>query len=145
MSRVGGAAQTKAMKKAAGSLRIDLAQYREMEVFTQFSSDLDEATTQQLKQGKVLMELLKQPLEHPLSHAEEVVILTAGENRKFIDVPVKQVKAYENAFLSWMEEEHRDIMEEIDRTGRLEDGLKERILKAADEYAAEKGSHVSNT
>ena len=145
VSRVGGAAQTKAMKKAAGSLRIDLAQYREMEVFTQFSSDLDEATTQQLKQGKVLMELLKQPLEHPLSHAEEVVILTAGENRKFIDVPVKQVKAYENAFLSWMEEEHRDIMEEIDRTGRLEDGLKERILKAADEYAAEKGSHVSNT
>ena len=145
VSRVGGAAQTKAMKKAAGSLRIDLAQYREMEVFTQFSSDLDEATTQQLKQGKVLMELLKQPLEHPLSHAEEVVILTAGENRKFIDVPVKQVKAYENAFLSWMEEEHRDIMEEIDRTGRLEDGLKERILKAADEYAAEKGRHVSNT
>ena len=145
VSRVGGAAQTKAMKKAAGSLRIDLAQYREMEVFTQFSSDLDEATTQQLKQGKVLMELLKQPLEHPLSHAEEVVILTAGENRKFIDVPVKQVKAYENAFLSWMEEEHRDIMEEIDRTGRLEDGLKERILKAADEFAAEKGSHVSNT
>ncbi len=145
MSRVGGAAQTKAMKKAAGSLRIDLAQYREMEVFTQFSSDLDEATTQQLKQGKVLMELLKQPLEHPLSHAEEVVVLTAGESRKFIDVPVKQVKEYENAFLSWMEEAHRDIMEEIDRTGRLEDGLKERILKAADEFAAEKGSHVSNT
>ena len=145
VSRVGGAAQTKAMKKAAGSLRIDLAQYREMEVFTQFSSDLDEATTQQLKQGKVLMELLKQPLEHPLSHAEEVVVLTAGESRKFIDVPVKQVKEYENAFLSWMEEVHRDIMEEIDRTGRLEDGLKERILKAADEFAAEKGSHVSNT
>ena len=145
VSRVGGAAQTKAMKKAAGSLRIDLAQYREMEVFTQFSSDLDEATTQQLKQGKVLMELLKQPLEHPLSHAEEVVVLTAGESRKFIDVPVKQVKEYENAFLSWMEEAHRDIMEEIDRTGRLEDGLKERILKAADEFAAEKGSHVSNT
>ncbi len=135
VSRVGGAAQTKAMKKAAGSLRIDLAQYREMEVFTQFSSDLDEATTQQLKQGKVLMELLKQPLEHPLSHAEEVVILTAGENRKFIDVPVKQVKEYENGFLSWMESEHRDIMEEIDRTGRLEDNLKDRILKAADEYA----------
>ncbi len=135
VSRVGGAAQTKAMKKAAGSLRIDLAQYREMEVFTQFSSDLDEATTQQLKQGKVLMELLKQPLEHPLSHAGEVVILTAGENRKFIDVPVKQVKEYENGFLSWMESEHRDIMEEIDRTGRLEDNLKDRILKAADEYA----------
>ena len=135
VSRVGGAAQTKAMKKAAGSLRIDLAQYREMEVFTQFSSDLDEATTQQLKQGKVLMELLKQPLEHPLSHAEEVVVLTAGEKRKFIDVPVKQVKEYENGFLSWMESEHRDMMEEIDRTKRLEDNLKDRILKAADEYA----------
>ena len=135
VSRVGGAAQTKAMKKAAGSLRIDLAQYREMEVFTQFSSDLDEATTQQLKQGKVLMELLKQPLEHPLSHAEEVVVLTAGEKRKFIDVPVKQVKEYENGFLSWMESEHRDIMEEIDRTKRLEENLKDRILKAADEYA----------
>ena len=81
VSRVGGAAQTKAMKKAAGSIRIDLAQYREMEVFTQFSSDLDAATKEQLQYGRCLMELLKQPLCHPLSMAEQVITLCAATGK----------------------------------------------------------------
>ena len=79
VSRVGGAAQTKAMKKAAGSIRIDLAQYREMEVFTQFSSELDETTKEQLQFGKGLMELLKQPLESPMSMEDQVITLYAAE------------------------------------------------------------------
>ena len=91
VSRVGGAAQTKAMKKAAGSIRIDLAQYREMEVFTQFSSDLDAITKEQLEYGKRLMELLKQPLEfEPLSlHAAGCSRLCAATHKLFLDVPVK--------------------------------------------------------
>ena len=88
VSRVGGAAQTKAMKKAAGTIRIDLAQYREMEVFTQFSSDLDDTTKEQLQYGKGLMELLKQPLCNPMSLAEQVITLVAATNRIFLDVDV---------------------------------------------------------
>ena len=86
VSRVGGAAQTKAMKKAAGTIRIDLAQYREMEVFTQFSSDLDDTTKEQLQYGKGLMELLKQPLCNPMSLAEQVITLVAATNSIFLDV-----------------------------------------------------------
>ncbi len=92
VSRVGGAAQTKAMKKAAGSIRIDLAQYREMEVFTQFSSDLDELTKEQLKYGKGLMELLKQPLGRPLSLAEQVVTLCAATEKVLLEVAPEQMK-----------------------------------------------------
>ncbi len=142
VSRVGGAAQTKAMKKAAGSLRIDLAQYREMEVFTQFSSDLDEATTNQLKQGKVLMELLKQPLGHPLSLAEEVITLVAGENKKFIDVPPAKVKEYQAAMLRYFERRASDIGSEIEKTGRLDDELKQKILDTVDTFAEKE--HVIN-
>lgn len=91
VSRVGGAAQTKAMKKAAGSLRVDLAQFREMEVFTQFSSDLDEETKTQLKYGEGLMELLKQPLTHPMSLAQQVVTLVGAIGKKFVDVPKNQI------------------------------------------------------
>ena len=88
VSRVGGAAQTKAMKKAAGSIRIDLAQYREMEVFTQFSSDLDENTKKQLAHGRALMELLKQPLGRPFTMAEQVITLVAANAHVFSDLPV---------------------------------------------------------
>ena len=92
VSRVGGAAQTKAMKKAAGSIRIDLAQYREMEVFTQFSSDLDAATKEQLQYGSCLMELLKQPLGQPLSMAEQVITLVAATGKTLMNVPVPELK-----------------------------------------------------
>lgn len=92
VSRVGGAAQTKAMKKAAGSIRIDLAQYREMEVFTQFSSDLDAATKEQLQYGRCLMELLKQPLCQPLSMPEQVITLCAATGKVLMDIPAAGVK-----------------------------------------------------
>ncbi|MDD6690532.1 MAG: F0F1 ATP synthase subunit alpha [Lachnospiraceae bacterium] len=136
VSRVGGAAQTKAMKKASGSLRIDLAQYRDMQVFTQFSSDLDEATTNQLRQGAALMELLKQPLEHPMSMADEVITLVAGEGKKFMNLPVKQVKDYQGRLLAYFAEHHPEIASEITKTGRLEDAQKDAILKVCDEFDA---------
>ena len=132
VSRVGGAAQTKAMKKAAGSIRIDLAQYREMEVFTQFASDLDEATKQQLKYGNSLMELLKQPLCHPMSLHEQVITLFLASQKTFVFV--KRVKEYQIALLAYFEEEHGDIIEEIDKTKDLSEDLKKRILAAAEKF-----------
>ena len=138
VSRVGGAAQTKAMKKAAGSLRIDLAQYREMEVFTQFSSDLDEATQQQLAQGRVLMELLKQPLGHPLSMADQVITLVVAESRKMIDLPVKEVKEYQSEMLDYFHTSYPNIVSELTTSGRLEDSTAKEILKAADAFRSEK-------
>ena len=109
VSRVGGAAQTKAMKKAAGSIRIDLAQYREMEVFTQFSSDLDAVTMQQLQYGKGLMELLKQPLEHPMSLHEQVITLCSATNKLFLDIPVPKLKEFQGNMLTYMDEKHPEI------------------------------------
>ncbi len=103
VSRVGGAAQTKAMKKAAGSIRIDLAQYREMEVFTQFSSDLDDATQEQLRYGKGLMELLKQPLCNPLSMHQQVITLVAATHKKMMHVEVKKMKAYQMEMLEYFD------------------------------------------
>ena len=111
VSRVGGAAQTKAMKKAAGTIRIDLAQYREMEVFTQFSSDLDDTTKEQLQYGKGLMELLKQPLCNPMSLAEQVITLVAATNRIFLDVDVKKTKEVQLGMLDFFKAEHEDIVD----------------------------------
>ena len=131
VSRVGGAAQTKAMKKAAGSIRIDLAQYREMEVFTQFSSDLDASTKELLQYGRGLMELLKQPTGHPLSMEEQVVTLCAATGKVMLDVPVAKLKAFQMEMLKWFEEAHTEIMNEL-RTGKdLGDDLKNRITDAA--------------
>lgn len=134
VSRVGGAAQTKAMKKAAGSLRVDLAQFREMEVFTQFSSDLDEDTKTQLKYGGGLMELLKQPLTHPMSLAQQVVTLVAATGKRFIDVPREQIKAYQSEMLDYFETHHNDIMSEINTQKVIDDGLRESILSTVDEF-----------
>ena len=136
VSRVGGAAQTKAMKKAAGSIRIDLAQYREMEVFTQFSSDLDAATKEQLQYGRCLMELLKQPLGQPLSMAEQVITLCAATGKTMMEVPVAQVKAYQGEMLTWFEQSHPELGRELETTGQLPDELKERITAAAKEFYA---------
>ncbi len=138
VSRVGGAAQTKAMKKAAGSLRIDLAQYREMEVFTQFSSDLDEATTNQLLQGKVLMAMLKQPLEHPMSPAREVILLCAAQSRKLLHVDPQQIGDYCNDLFAWFEDKHPEIVESIEKNGNLDADLKTQILMAVDDFQKEK-------
>jgi len=134
VSRVGGDAQTKAMKKAAGSIRIDLAQYREMEVFTQFSSDLDEGTKEQLQYGKGLMELLKQPLCQPLSMAEQVITLYTATNKLFLDVDVKKIKAMQKDMLTYFKTEHPEIIQELNEKKVLSDELKERILNAAKEF-----------
>ncbi len=134
VSRVGGAAQTKAMKKASGSIRIDLAQYREMEVFTQFASDLDDATKAQLTHGKALMELLKQPLCQPLSLHEQVMTLCLANHGFFDTVETKQVKQYQKDILSFMDLKHPQIGEEIENTKAISDELVEKMLDAAKEF-----------
>ena len=134
VSRVGGAAQTKAMKKASGSVRIDLAQYREMEVFTQFSSDLDEATTAQLKYGSCLMELLKQPLCSPLSLHQLVITLCVATHKLMVDVEKKEIKKYQKDLLEYFDNVYPEIGKEIETTKQLSDELVEKIVKAAEEF-----------
>ncbi|SFU32290.1 F-type H+-transporting ATPase subunit alpha [Butyrivibrio sp. M55] len=134
VSRVGSAAQTKAMKKAAGSIRVDLAQYREMAVFTQFSSDLDETTKNQLAHGNVLMELLKQPLEHPLAMHEQVIILVAVGAGRLDMIPVKKVREYKERLLAYFDTEQGDICEELSKSGDLSDQLKKKIIEAVDAF-----------
>ena len=134
VSRVGGAAQTKAMKKATGTVRIDLAQFREMEVFTQFSSDLDENRKEQLTYGKGLMELLKQPLCHPLSMAEQVITLVAATNKLFLNVDIKKVKQTQMDMLAYFKDAEPDVVKEIEEGKVLTDDLKEHILEAGKEF-----------
>ena len=134
VSRVGGAAQTKAMKKAAGSIRIDLAQYREMEVFTQFSSDLDDATKAQLAYGGCLMELLKQPLCNPLSLHQQVITLWTATHKKLVHVDKKHLKKYQMDMLEYFDNVYPEIGKEIDEKKVLSDELGEKILQAADEF-----------
>ena len=134
VSRVGGAAQTKAMKKASGTIRIDLAQYREMEVFTQFSSDLDDMTKEQLQYGKGLMELLKQPLCHPMSLADQVSTLGAANNRLLLDVDIKQMKEFQGRLLDFFKIEHKDVVDAINEKKVLDDEITEKIVEAVKEF-----------
>ena len=134
VSRVGGAAQTKAMKKASGSVRIDLAQAREMESFTQFSSDLDDATKTQLKYGSCLTELLKQPLGHPLSMHEQVITLCVATHKIMLDIPTDKVKVFQTDMLAFFDREHPEIVQEIEVRRVLDDDLTEKILNAAKEF-----------
>ena len=128
VSRVGGDAQTKAMKKAAGSLRIDLAQYREMEVFTQFSSDLDDATKEQLEYGSGLMELLKQPLGKPMSLADKVITLCAARHKVMLGIPTAKVKGFQMDMLSYFASAHPEIAREIEETKDLSKELSQKIV-----------------
>ena len=143
VSRVGGAAQTKAMKKAAGSLRIDLAQYREMAVFTQFSSDLDESTKTQLTQGAILMELLKQPLGRPLSLGEQVVTLVLALHKEFLDVDKKEVKSLQNRVLQYFEEKEPDVLRNIEISGMLADDLVEQIISVYHDFRKKEAEEQS--
>ena len=138
VSRVGGAAQTKAMKKASGSLRIDLAQYREMKEFTQFASDLDEATTKQLQHGQVLMELLKQPLNHPMSQADQIMSLVVADAHLLNDVDPSEIKDEQMKLLAWLNEKHPEFASELNTTKVLDDNLKNRIIEAAKTYRGQK-------
>lgn len=136
VSRVGGAAQTKAMKKASGSIRIDLAQYREMEVFTQFASDLDDATKAQLQHGSALMELLKQPLCAPLSLWEQVVTLCMASDGVFDKVETRKVKAYQKEILDFMSDHHKKLCDAIENDKVLTDEMKTEIKEAAVQFQA---------
>lgn len=137
VSRVGGAAQTKAMKKSSGSLRIDLSQFREMEIFTQFSSELDKSTKDLLDYGHVLVELLKQPLHESLAMHEQVVLLIVAVNKLMNPVPVSRVNDFKDSMLDFFAAQHKEIYDELDKEKNLSDELKEAILSAAKEFIAE--------
>jgi len=143
VSRVGGAAQTKAMKKAAGSLRIDLAQYREMAVFTQFSSDLDESTKTQLEQGAILMELLKQPLGRPLSLGEQVVTLVLALHKEFLGTPRKDVKDLQNKVLAFFHEQEGELLRSIEISGLLQEDMEQRIIQLYHDFLKKEEEKLS--
>ena len=134
VSRVGGAAQTKAMKKAAGSLRLDLAQYREMEIFTQFSSDLDETTKKQLAYGQGLMHLLRQPQNNPFKPHEQVIILVAATAHIMQDIPVDNIGDFRTKLLAHFHEEEDALCKQIDSTGQLSDDDKQNIIDIANKF-----------
>ena len=134
VSRVGGAAQTKAMKKVAGTLRIDLAQYREMQAFTQFSSDLDASTKALLDHGDRLMEILKQPLYNPKSMAQQVITLCVTQNKLLMDIPLEEVAQFVKDLWVHFESEHKDVIKEIDEKKVLSDELVEKIKSITVEF-----------
>ena len=131
MSRVGGAAQTKAMKKAVGTLRLDLAQYREMEVFTQFSSDLDEETKSQLAYGQSLMYILRQGRSAPLSQAQQIVTLVSAMAHIYQQVPVAQVCALRDYILKEFAANRQSLMLELEQGTPLTDDLRGQIIEFA--------------
>ena len=134
VSRVGGAAQTKATKKATGSLRLDLAPYREMEVFTQFSSDLDDSTKEQLHYGQGLMRILRQKQYHPLSMHQQVIVLVCAMGHVLSKVAVKDVTDFRDALLDHFEQEHSDLCRSLEDEKVLTDDMKQEILRIAEEY-----------
>ncbi len=135
VSRVGGAAQTKAMKKANANLRIELAQYKDMESFAQFSSDLDAETRRQLEHGKALMEMLKQPLYQPKSDAEQVVLLTLASHGVLDEIPVAELRTKTSAFMRQFRADVSGTMEKIQTTGKIEPEQVDAILNAWKAYA----------
>ena len=135
VSRVGGAAQTKAMKKANANLRIELAQYKDMESFAQFSSDLDAETRRQLDHGKALMEMLKQPLYRPKSDAEQVVLLTLASHGVLDEIPTAELRTKTSAFVRQFRADVSGTMDKITATGKLEPDEVDAILNAWKAYA----------
>lgn len=134
VSRVGGAAQTKAMKKVAGTLRLDMAQFRELEAFAQFGSDLDKATLQQINRGRRLVEVLKQPQYQPMAAEKEVMILFAGAEGFLDEWPEEAVAEYESQMLEFVENKHPDILKKIKETDDISDDLKGLMKKALEEF-----------
>ena len=140
VSRVGGDAQTKAMKSAAGAIRLDLAQYREMEVFTQFSSDLDEVTKRQLVYGQGLMRLLRQRQYHPLNQHQQVITLVAALGHLFQDVPVDQIDQAQRELIEELEGQAPDLCQRIDQTGKLPDEDRQEIVRLAKAFLTRRNS-----
>ena len=135
VSRVGSAAQTKAMKKVAGRIKGELAQYREMAAFAQFGSDLDATTQRLLSRGARLTELLKQSQFSPLRMEEQVVSIYAGVNGYLDRIPVDRVRAFEEGLLTLMRSQHQDILDTIRDTKDLEDATAAKLKAAVDAYA----------
>ena len=136
VSRVGGNAQIKAMKQVAGTLRLELAQYREMAAFAQFGSDLDQATQRQLNRGSHLVELLKQDQYEPLPVEKQVLIIYAGTNGFIDELPLTTLKKYEQELYSFMESKHPDVFADIVKKRELDSDLRAKINKALEEFKA---------
>jgi F-type H+/Na+-transporting ATPase subunit alpha len=134
VSRVGGAAQIKAMKKVAGPIRVELAQYRELAAFAQFGSDLDKDTMDRLKQGERIIEVLKQPQYKTLTVEQEILILYAVTNRYLSSVAVNKILEFEKEFLAYVDGKHPEIIEELTSTGAMSDSLEEKIKAAIDKF-----------
>ncbi len=144
VSRVGGAAQTKAMKKVAGTLRIDLAQYREMEVFTQFSAESDSATKELLDTGDRIMELLKQPLLNPMPLSTQVILLVASKNKLLLDIPTDEIKNFKKELIEYIEKYSPSIIQSIDETKVLSDDAEKRIISLCKSMKDEKYRKTEN-
>jgi F-type H+-transporting ATPase subunit alpha len=135
VSRVGSAAQTKAMKKVAGRIKGELAQYREMAAFAQFGSDLDATTQRLLNRGARMTELLKQPQFSPLKMEEQVCVIYAGVNGYLDPIPLNRIRAFEDGLLGTLRNEHRDILNEIRDARDLGDATTAKLKSAVDAYA----------
>jgi len=138
VSRVGGNAQTKAMKKVAGRLRLDLAQYRELQAFAQFGSDLDKATQAQLRRGERMVEVLKQGQYEPLPLEKQVAIIFAGTQGLLDDVPIDELHAFETGFYAFMEQRHADVFHKIRQSGQLDDDTAKDLRDAIVEFKAQR-------
>jgi F-type H+-transporting ATPase subunit alpha len=134
VSRVGGAAQTKAMKQVAGTLRLDLAQFREMAAFAQFGSDLDKATLQQIERGKRMVELLKQGQYVPMTMQDQVIILFAGTQGYLDDIPVEAIKKFEEEFVKFIRGTKDDLRSELAEKKAIDENLKAKLVKAIEEF-----------
>lgn len=134
VSRVGGAAQTKAMKQVAGTLRLDLAQFRELAAFAQFGSDLDKATLAQIERGKRMVEILKQDQYVPLPVEDQISVLFAGSQGHLDDMPVEALKRFEAEFISFMKDKKTDVRDELRKKKAIDDTLKEKLNAAIAEF-----------
>src|SRR5512135_806116 len=134
VSRVGGAAQTKAMKQVAGTLRLDLAQFRELAAFAQFGSDLDKNTLQQIERGKRMVEILKQDQYVPMSAEEQIMIIFAGTQGSIDDIPVEAVKKFEEEFLRYMRDRKADVVKELAQKKAIDDDMKAKLTAAIEDF-----------
>jgi F-type H+-transporting ATPase subunit alpha len=137
VSRVGGSAQIRAMRQVAGTLRLDLAQYRELAAFAQFGSDLDKSTQAQLTRGARLVEILKQPQYEPLAVEKQVAIIFAGTNGYLDAVPVSELRAFEIEMYSFLESRHPQLLRGIAEKKQLDDQLKAALNEAVKEFAGD--------
>jgi F-type H+/Na+-transporting ATPase subunit alpha len=134
VSRVGGSAQIKAMRQVAGSLKLELAQYRELAAFAQFGSDLDKATQAQLNRGQRLVEILKQPQFQPLNFGKQIAIIFAGTNGYIDDLPIEQVRDFESELYKYMDAINPNLAKNIEEKKTLDDALKADMKKTLDDF-----------